>query len=115
MLGIDPHIVKHEIITYPDAKHVRKILIVFNPQKYPAIKEEMEKLLNASFIYPVPLTEWVSNLVPIYNMKGTICVCMDFSDLKKAFPKDNFPTTFINEILNKCVGSNVFYFMDGFS
>jgi hypothetical protein len=72
-------------------------------------------LLNASFIYPVPLTEWASNPVPVNKKKGTIHVWMDFCDLNKAYPKDNFPTPFINQILDECVGSKVFSFMDGFS
>jgi hypothetical protein len=63
MLGIDPRIVEHEIKTYLDAKHVRQWIIDFNPRKAPSIKEEVEKLLNAAFIYLVPLTESISNLV----------------------------------------------------
>jgi hypothetical protein len=57
MPRIDPRIVEHDIRTYPDAKTVRKRLRVVNPRKAPAIKAEVEKLLNAGFIYPVPLTE----------------------------------------------------------
>jgi hypothetical protein len=34
-----------------------------NPQKATAIKAEVEKLLKVGFIYPVQLTQWVSNLV----------------------------------------------------
>jgi hypothetical protein len=40
---------------------------------------------------------------------------MDFRDLNKACPKDNFPTPFIDHILDECVGRKVFSFMDGFS
>jgi hypothetical protein len=65
MLGTDPHIVEHEIRTYRDAKPVRQRLRVVDPRKAPAIKAEVEKLLNAGFIYPVPLTEWVSNPIPV--------------------------------------------------
>jgi hypothetical protein len=47
--------------------------------------------------------------------QGTICVCMEFRDRNKACHKDNFPTPFIDQILDECVGSEIFYFMDGFS
>jgi hypothetical protein len=67
-----------------------------NPRKAPAIKAEVEKLLNTGFIYPVPLTEWVSNPIDVNKKKGTICVCMYFQDLNKACPKDNFLTPFID-------------------
>ena len=65
MPGIDPRIVEHEIKTYPNAKPVWQRLRAVNPRKAPAIKAEIEKLLKASFIYPFPLTEWVSNPVPV--------------------------------------------------
>jgi hypothetical protein len=86
-----------------------------NPRKAPANKVEVEKLLNVGFIYPVLLTEWVSNPVPMNKKKGTIRVCMEFHDLNKACPKDNFPTPFIYQILNKCARIKIFYFMDGLS
>jgi hypothetical protein len=40
---------------------------------------------------------------------------MDFRDLNKACPKDNFPTPFIDHIVDECTGCEVFSFMDGFS
>ena len=46
--------------------------------------------------------------------QGAIRVCTDFRDLNRACPKDNFPTPFIYQILDECVGSEVFSFMDGF-
>jgi hypothetical protein len=51
-----------------------------NPRKATTIKVELEKLLKVGFIYPVQLTQWVSNIVP---KKGMIRVCMDLHDLKK--------------------------------
>ena len=57
--------------------------------------------------------EWVSN--PIDKKQGTIHVCTEFQDLNKACPKDNYPTPFIDQIIDACAGSEVFSFMDGFS
>jgi hypothetical protein len=115
MPGIDPKIVEHEIITYPDAKPVRQKLRPVNPWKAAAIKAEVEKLLKAGFIYPIHLTEWVSNPVPVDKKQGTIRVCTDFRDLNKACPKDNYPTPFIDQIIDECAGCEAFSFMDGFS
>jgi len=101
MSGIDPSIFEHEIKTYP--------------RKDPTIKVEVEKLLNVGFIFLIPLTEWVSNHVPVNKKQGTICVCMYFRDLNKDCPKDKFSTPFIDHILDECAGSEVFSFMDRFS
>ena len=57
MPGINPSIVVHEIKTYPTAKPVRKKLRQVHPQMAAAIKDEIEKLLKAGFIYPAPLTK----------------------------------------------------------
>ena len=57
----------------------------------------------------------MSNPVPVDKKQGTIRVCTDFRDLHKACPKDNYPTPFIDQIIDACAGSEVFSFMDGFS
>jgi hypothetical protein len=114
MPGIDPWIVEHEIKTYPNVKPVRQKLRPINPRKAPVIKVEIEKLLKAGFIYPVTLTEWVSNPVVVNKKEGKIRVCTDFRDLNKALPKDNYPMPFIDQILDNCVRDEIFSFMDGF-
>ena len=63
--GIDPSIMVHNIKSYPLAKPVRQKLRQVHPRKAAAMKDEIEKLLKTGFIYPVPLTEWVSNVVPV--------------------------------------------------
>ena len=115
MPGIDPRIIEHEIKTYPNAKPIRQCLRAVNPRKALAIKVEIEKLLKANFIYHVPLTKWVSNPIPVDKKQGAICIYTDFRDLNSACPKDNFPKPFIDHILDKCAGSEVLSFMDGFS
>jgi hypothetical protein len=103
MPGIDLKIVEHEITTYPHAKPVRQKLRPVNPKKEATIKLEVDKLLKAGFIYPIHLTQWVSNPVPVDKKQGTIRVCTDFHDLNKACPKDNFTTPFIDQIIDEFV------------
>ena len=115
MLGIDPSIVEREIRTYPDAKPVRQKLKPINLRIATSVKAEVEKLLKAGFVYPIALREWVSSPVPINKKQGMICVCIDFHDLNKYCPKENYPTPFIDQIIDAYAGSEVFSFMDGFS
>jgi hypothetical protein len=67
------------------------------------------------FIYPITYTSWVSNPVPVNKKQGTIRVCTDFHDLNHACPKDNFPTPFIDQIIDDYVGDEALSFMDSFS
>jgi hypothetical protein len=80
-----------------------------------AIKAEIDKLRVVGFIYPIAYTSWVSNPVPVNKKQGTIRVCTDFHDLNHACPKDNFPTPFIDQIIDDCTGHEALSFMDGFS
>jgi hypothetical protein len=115
MLGIDPEIIVHDIKTYPGAKPIRQCLRPVHLRKPVAIKLEIEKLLKAGFIYPMALTHWVSNLVPVNKKQGTIRVCVDYRDINKACPKDKFPTPSVDHIINDCAESEIFFLMDGFS
>ena len=80
-----------------------------------AIKDEVEKILKKGFIYPVPMMEWVSNIILVAKKYGTIRVGINFQDLNKACFKENFPTPHIDQIIDNCARSVIFSFMDGFS
>lgn len=94
MLGIDSGIVEHEIRMYPNVKLVQQRLRPIHLKKATAIKAEVEKLLHASFIYPVP----------IMKKQGTIRVCINYRDVNQACSKDNYPTPFIDQIIDECAG-----------
>ena len=64
--------------------------------------------MKVDFIYLVPLMKWVSNPVLVDKKQGAIRICIDFRNLNRACPKDNFPTPFIDQILDECEGSEDF-------
>jgi hypothetical protein len=113
--GLDPSIVEHRIDTWPDITPVRQKQRPLHPSKATAIKVEINKLRTAGFIYPIAYTSWVSNPIPVDKKQGTIRVCTEFHDLNNACPKDNFPTPFIDQIIDDCAGHEALSFMDGFS
>jgi len=86
-----------------------------NPNLKDIVKEELQKLLDVGFIYPILDSEWVSPLllVPKKNWKWRIYV--DYMELNKATKKDHFPLPFINQVLYGLAGKKVFSFLDGFS
>jgi hypothetical protein len=97
MSGIDPDIVAHEIKTYSNAKIIQQRLHLVHPCKATAIKLEVEKLLKFSYVYPMALTDWVSNLVLVTKKQGMIHFCVDYRYINKACPKDDCPTPFCYE------------------
>jgi len=97
----------HKILTYPNTKPVRQQLRPVHPRKEVAIKGEVEKLLKVGFISPIPMTNWVSNIVQMSKQQGTICVCVDYHDINHAYPKDSYPTPFIDQIIDECARSEI--------
>ena len=79
------------------------------------IKAEIEKLLRAGFIKPIEHPTWLANVVPVRKKNGQIRVCVDFRDLNKACPKDDFPLPNIDMLVDGTAGHELFSFMDGFS
>ena len=57
-----------------------------------AIKAEIEKLLTVNFIKEFDYPKWVANVVLVRKSNGKWRMCVDYSDLNKACPKDSFPT-----------------------
>ena len=53
-----------------------------------------------------------SNPILVDKKQGAIRICTNFCDLNRACPKDNFPTPFIDQILDECTGSEVFSFIE---
>ena len=58
--------------------------------------------------------EWLANVVPIPNKDGKVRMCIDFWDLNKASPKDDFPLPYIDILVDNTAGHALLSFMDGF-
>ena len=55
-----------------------------------AVKEEMEKFKRLGAIKKVFFPEWLANTVVVKKKNGKWRVCIDFTDLNRACPKDHF-------------------------
>ena len=113
--GMPPEIVQHTIPLFPDTKPIRQLQRRMNPRMQLIVKAELERLLQAGFIKPVEITDWVSPMVLVKKKNGKIRVCIDYRVLNKRTQKDHFPLPFINTILNEVAGHELYTFMDGYS
>ena len=74
------------------------------------VKEELQKLLNANFIFLISDGQWVSPLVIVPNKNGKWRVYVDYRELNKATQKDHFPLPFIVQLLDSLSGKKILSF-----
>jgi hypothetical protein len=114
MLGLRCDLVEHWLSIKdgfgPFKQHAR----CYNTLMYDRIKEEIDRLLKANFIRPCKYAEWISSIV-LVEKKGSrnIRVCIDFINLNRATPKDEYPMPIADMIINDASGHKVLSFLDG--
>ena len=54
-------------------------------------------------------------MVPVPKKDGKVRMCVDYRDLNRANPKDDFPLPHIDTLVDNTTTSSLFSFMDGFS
>ena len=77
--------------------------------------EEVQKLTLAKFIREVYYPDWLTNVVMVKKANGKWRMCMDFTDLNKACPKDSYPLPRIDQLVDSTAGHRLLSFMDAFS
>ena len=78
------------------------------------VKEEIHKQLSVGFLSVVEYPDWLANVVLVPKKDGKVRVCVDYRDLNKASPKNNFPLLHIDMSVESTAGHSMLSFMDGF-
>lgn len=84
MKGISPELCTHRMYIKEGDRPVYQPQRRMNPNLREIVKEELQKLLDAGFIYPMSDSEWVSPLVIVPKKNGKWRVSMDYRALNKA-------------------------------
>ena len=113
MLGIPREVTEHTLKIHPSSRPVNQRLRFFDEEKHRAIGEEIAKLSAAGFIKEVYHPEWLANLVLVQKKSGKWRMCVDYTGLNKACPKDPFPVPRIDQIVNSTSGCETLCFLDG--
>ena len=115
MPGISPEEIVHVLNVDPDMKPMKQKRRKFAPERVEAIAVEVEKLLKAQFIREVYYPDWLANVVLVKKSNRKWRMCVDFTDLNKACPKDSFPLPSIDALVDFTSGYELLSFMDAFS
>jgi hypothetical protein len=114
MPGLSRDLVEHRLPIKPGFRPYKQPRRNFNPNIYDRVKEEVNRLLDAKFIRPCRYVDWISNIVPV-EKKGTkkLRACIDFRDLNRATPKDEYPMPITDFFVNATSEHRILSFLDG--
>ena len=105
----------HNLDIISMAKPVRHKVRRFHPDHHHIILMEVDNLLRAGFIIEVKYPEWLANVVVVPKKGSKWRVCIDYTKLNEACPKDNFPLLCKNQIVDSTTGHGILSFLDAFS
>src|SRR3954470_15950016 len=115
MPGLDTNIVQHYLPLKPECPPVKQKLRRTHPDMANKIKVEVQKQLDAGFLITSEYPQWLANIVPVPKKDGKVRMCVDYRDMNRASPKDDFPLPHIDVLVDNTAQYSVFSFMDGFS
>ncbi|MCO5581697.1 hypothetical protein L7F22_035586 [Adiantum nelumboides] len=113
--GVDPSICQHTIPLKSDAKPSRQRPYTYNETFARKIKEDIDKLKEAEFIYEIEHTDWVSPIVLVFKKNEKLRVCVNLKKVNAATIKDNYPLPITDHVIERVVGREAYSFLDGFS
>ncbi|XP_065633722.1 uncharacterized protein LOC136069294 [Quercus suber] len=114
MPGIDPSVIVHKLNVNPSTPPVQQKKRVFAPERDRAIAQEVRKLLEAGFIREVYYPKWLANVVMVKKASGKWRMCVDFTNLNKACPKDSYPLLRIDVLVDSTARHQLLSFTDAF-
>jgi len=115
MPGLDTNIVQHKLPLKEECPPVKQKLRRMKPEMSLEIKEEVKKQFDAGFLAVAKYPQWVANIVPVLKKDGKVRMCVDYRDLNRASPKDNFPLPHSDILVDNTARFSLFSFIDGFS
>jgi hypothetical protein len=115
LVGVSRTVIEHSLGIDPSVRLKKQRLRKMSDEKTEATKAEVHRLLEANFIEPVAYPTWLSNVVMVQKKSGKWRMCIDFTSLNKACPKDNFPLPRIDKIVDSAARCEVMSLLDCFS
>ena len=112
--GIDPAFAYHSLnmdpLSQPVVQKGRRIA----PLHEEAICEEVNRLIEVGAIREILYPTWLSNTVVVKKKNGKWRVCINFTDLNNACPKDPFLLLKIDQLVDATSGHQRMSFLDAF-
>jgi len=88
--GVHPKVAAHRLLVFPNAEPVSQKKRKLGESRRQAAIAEANKLKQARFVGEAHYTTWLANVVLVKKSNGKWRMCVDYTDLNKACPRDAY-------------------------
>jgi hypothetical protein len=115
MLGIPRKVIEHKLGIDLAFKPIKQRQRRYTLERCETIQLEVNQLLESRFIRPVDYPSWLANPVLVEKPNGSWHMCIIYTGLNKACPKDEYPLPRICQIIDSTVLCELLSFLDAYS
>jgi hypothetical protein len=115
LCGVNRYVIEHSLNVDPSFRPRKQRLRKMSDDKAEGARNEVKRLLSAGVIREMKYLEWLANTVMVKKANGKWRMCIDFTDLNKACPKDEFPLPRIDSLVDAAASSELMSLLDCYS
>jgi hypothetical protein len=115
LCGVNRDVIEHSLNVDPSFRPRKQRLRKMSDDKAEGARNEVKRLLSAGVIREVKYPEWLANTVMVKKANGKWRMCIDFTDLNKAYPKDEFPLPRIDSLVDATASLELMSLLDCYS
>jgi hypothetical protein len=112
LCGVNRDVIEHSLNVDPSFRPRKQRLRKMSEDKAEGARNKVKRLLSAGVIREVKYPEWLANTVMVKKANGKWRMCIDFTDLNKACPKDEFPLPRIDSLVDAAASSELMSLLD---
>jgi hypothetical protein len=114
LCGVNRDVIEHSLNADPSFRPRKQRLQKMSEDKAEGARNEVKRLLSAGVIREVTYPEWLANTVMVKKANGKWRMCIDFTDLNKACPKDGFALPRIDSLVDAAASSELMSLLDSY-
>jgi hypothetical protein len=115
LCGVNRDVIEHSLNVDPTIRPRKQKLRKMLDDKAEGARNEVKRLLSVGVIREVTYPEWLANTVMVKKANRKWRMCIDFTDLNKACPKDEFPLPRIDSLIDATATSDLMNLLDCYS
>jgi hypothetical protein len=115
LCGVNKDVIEHSLNVDPSFRPRKQRLRKMSDGKAEGAWNEVKRHLSAGVIREVKYPEWLAKTVMVKKANGKWRMCIDYTDLNKACPKDEFLLPRLDSLVDAAASSELMSLLDCYS